>query len=40
LQDGAAELCRNEEINGLAAELGAEISKDGTDMVIKVPIMA
>ena len=40
VQDGAAELCRNEEINGLAAELGAEISKDGTDMVIKVPIMA
>jgi nitrogen-specific signal transduction histidine kinase len=40
VKDGAAELCRNEEINGLAAELGAEISKDGTDMVIKVPIMA
>ena|ERR1700690_1006813 len=40
LQDGAAELCRNEEINGLAAELGSEILKDGTDMVIKVPIMA
>ena len=40
LQDGAAELCRNEEINGLAAELGSEISKDGTDMVIRVPIMA
>jgi signal transduction histidine kinase len=40
VQDGAADLCRDEEINGLAVDLGAEISKDGNDLVIKVPVTA
>ena len=40
VQDSAAEFCSTAEINGLAAELGAEISQDGNDMIIKVPVLA
>lgn len=40
VQDSAVEFCSTEEIKGLAAELGAEISQDGSDMIIKVPILA
>ena len=40
VQDGAAGLCSDEEINGLAAELGAEISKDSGQTIIKIPVTA
>jgi len=40
VQTGAAEACSNEEISGLAAQLGAEVSKNSGETVIKLPVTA
>ncbi len=38
VQPVAAESCGKEEINGLAAELGAEISENGNETIVKLPV--
>jgi hypothetical protein len=40
MQTGADESSSAGEINGLAAGLGAEISEDGSEAMIKIPVVA